>query len=29
MTARILIDAARELSAAVDALPFAPPVTHV
>ena len=29
MTARILIDAARELSAAVDALPFAAPVTHV
>lgn len=29
MTARIRIDAARELSAAVDALPFAPPVTHV
>lgn len=29
MTARLLIDAARELSAAVDALPFAAPVTHV
>ena len=29
MTAHILIDAARALSAAVDALPFAAPVTHV
>jgi single-strand selective monofunctional uracil DNA glycosylase len=29
MTAHTLIDAARELSAAVDALPFAAPVTHV
>lgn len=29
MTAQALIDAARTLSAAVDALPFAPPVTHV
>ena len=29
MTAQTLIDAARELSAAVDALPFGAPVTHV
>ena len=29
MTAHTLIDAARALSAAVDALPFAAPVTHV
>lgn len=29
MTAQILIDAARRLSTAVDALPFAAPVTHV
>jgi single-strand selective monofunctional uracil DNA glycosylase len=29
MTAHPLIDAARQLASAVDALPFAPPVTHV
>ena len=29
MTAHLLIDAARQLASAVDALPFAPPVTHV